>query len=172
MKMPSKTTIFYIILPLSIIGSFVFSIINGYVILNLMYYILIFGVLGAWLLLGARQESRKVDWQKALKNIEPISHKFKVSHSDVTPRVEWGMVRSDMKRYSSSGKVWDVQLKYDKGNAAIVQDRKTGDILGFDLTVGERQSPIKQGMWETNLPPQYTGPSKETVEIKKKSETQ
>ena len=163
-------TLLYVGIPLIVLGSFVWSYIQGYFVLNVVYFLFIFGILVAFNLYGIKHETRKVDWKHALKNIMPVAQAFKVSHG-VQPKVKWGTVRSDMRRYSESGKVWDIQMESDRGNAAVLQDRKTGDILTFDFTIGERQSPVAQGLWETNLPPQYTFPGKSEVTIKKKEET-
>lgn len=163
-------TFAYIGLPLAILGSFLFAYIEGYFLLNVIYFLFISGILVAIALYGIKHETRKVTWTQALKNIMPVAQKFKVSHG-VQPKVKWGTVRNDMRRYSDSGKVWDIQMESQYGNAAVLQDRKTGDIVTFDFTVGERQSPVAQGLWETNLPPMYT-PQTGKIEtlIKKKEE--
>jgi len=144
MKINLKT-IAYIGIPLLVLSSFIFAYIQKYFILNVVYFVFVTGTLVAISLYSIRHETRKVDWKQAMKNIMPVAQAFKVSHG-VQPKVRWGTVRSDMRRYSESGKVWDIQMESDKGNAAILQDRKTGDIVTFDFTVGERQSPVAQGL--------------------------
>ena len=162
MRVPSLTTILYIILPLAILGSFIFAYIQQYFILNLTYFAFIAGILIVWAALGARQETRKISWQQAIKNLEPVTAKFKASHG-VTPKVDFMTVRSDMRRYSDSCKVWDAQMDTANGKVAILQDRRSGEIVALDFTVGSRTSPVAQGRWETNMPPQYVPPKTETL---------
>ena len=155
--------------PLIALSSFVFAYIQGYFVLNVVYFLFVAGVLAAVSLLGVRHETREITWQEALKNIEPVSQKFKVSRG-VQPKVLWGTMRSDMRRYSSSGKVWDIQMEAGQGNAAISQDAKSGRIVGFDFNVGTRSSPIAMGLWESNMPPQFVPPAKSLTKVETKTE--
>lgn len=161
-------TFIYVGIPLLSLSTILFAYIQGYLVLDLIYFLFIAGILVAVNLYGIKHETRKVTWTQALKNITPVTQAFKVAHG-VQPKVKWGTVRSDMRRYSDSGKVWDIQMESPAGNAAVLQDRKTGDIVTFDMTVGERQSPIAMGLWESNLPPMFT-PQKSEVKITKKEE--
>ena len=136
--------------------SFVAAFIQGWVQLQLQYFAIMVGITVLLFALWHKKESRTMDVKQAYERSLPLLNYFKVS-SESGARLQWASRHTDNKRFSTSGKVWDLQFRGNPSKAVVQLDAKSGKVVNLILDTEERQAPIHLG-WGEETTPRYRYP--------------
>ena len=135
-------------------GSFLISFVQGWLGIQLIYFVFLIFALVFFFVVWHKKESKIIDMDKANENAMAMLQKMGMI-SDSGAEMERGFKVSDNKRFSSYGKVWDLEYKGNPSRIAVLVDAKTGKIVGTDFRAPPRESPIQMGWKE----PTYMYPS-------------
>jgi len=137
MKIFSKDSLI-IVLAVAVIGSFIFSYYQGYFQIQMEYFLMIFlGLFGFFFFIFQKSQKR-LDYKAAIKKGKDV-----LENLGIRPRLVRGFSVTDGRRFSKSGKVWDIRAKGSPQETAVLLDRKGGEVIGFDLKADDDNSPIQ-----------------------------
>lgn len=129
------------------LGSFVLAFAQGWFAVQLQYFIILLMIVFGMFVFWHKKESKIIDIEKAYKTCLPELQRFGLASESGAKLLRFFKV-SDNKRFSSYGKVWDLEFKGNPGRSVILVDARTGKIVGGDLHAVPRESPIQTGWKE------------------------
>ena len=123
------------------VGSFIFSFIQGWLAIHFMYFLALLGVItvlfGAW----HTKSKKTVGVDKAYDTALPILQKFKLASDSGASLSKFFRV-PDNKRFSTSGKIWELEFKGNPGSHVVLIDAKTGKVVGGEFYGPQLESPM------------------------------
>jgi hypothetical protein len=124
------------------IVSVVFSWLQGWLGIQLQYLLLLVGIIAILFVIWHRKESKTLSVEEAYNIALPILKKFRAC-GDSGAKLRFASRHTDQKRFSSSGKIWDLEFQTGNPSKAVVQiDAKTGKVVNVVLDTEGRTPPI------------------------------
>lgn len=140
MNLFSKNTLL-ILLAVAVIGSFVFSYMQGYFHVQMEYFLVTFlGLFGFFYFVYHRSQ-KSMDYREAIKRSKDVMENLGTKTS-----IKRGFAVTDGRRFSKSGKVWDMRAEHGPTETAVFLDKKSGDVVAFDTGANDANSPT-QYLW-------------------------
>jgi len=130
-----------ILLGVLVLVSFVFSWIQKWLDIQLQYFLLLIGIIGCLFLLWYKKESKTISIEEAYKVAVSLLNKFRVG-TEQGVKLRWAVRHTDQKRFSSSGKVFDLEFAGSPNKYVVQIDAKTGKVVGLALDVEGREPPF------------------------------
>lgn len=152
-----------VILCVLAIVSAIFAFIQGWLNIQLQYFVLLVAGLAAVGAILRQKETKTIDIDEAYALSIPKLQKLGLA-TPAGAKLVRGFKVSDNKRFSSYGKVWDMEFRSQTRSGVVLVDSKTGKILGIDTDSPTRESPLAAGWKEPIYGPQ------QPIRFKRKTE--
>jgi len=109
--------------------------------IELKYFLILSGILAVLFTVWHKKESKTMSIEEAYRTAVPLLNKFKVG-TEQGVKLRWAVRTTDQKRFSSSGKVFDMEFSGSPNKHVVMVDAKTGNVVGVALDIEGREPPF------------------------------
>jgi len=166
MKLLTKNTLI-IILAVATIGSFIFSFWQGYLQLQIQYFIVITVVIAGFFYFLYWKSTKEVDYKYALKKSQEVL----AGKTSEIPSSK-SFVKIKRKTFLGSNNIWLVLSKGSPTKYGVVIDAPSGKVIGGDVDMQEGESPIKTLLNQIKPPEMTIKPLRHKKKIKYEAQLQ
>jgi hypothetical protein len=124
------------------IASVVLTWFQGWLGVQVQYFLLLIGIMAVLFVFWHRKASKTLTVEEAYNIALPLLRRFRVG-SEAGAKLRFASRHTDQKRFSSSGRLWDLEFQTGNPSKAVVQiDAKTGKVCNLVLDTEGRIPPI------------------------------
>lgn len=123
------------------IGSAALAFVQGWMGIQMQYFLILVMVIVGAFAFWHKKEGKTMDVSEAYKAALPYLREFNFA-SESGAKLNWASRHSDDKRFSSTGKVWDLEFQGSPSKAVVQIDAKTGKVVNLALNTESRQPPF------------------------------
>lgn len=125
------------------IGSYVLAFAQGWWHTQLLYFVILSIATFMGFVIWHRKESKTIDLAKAKEIAENELRRMKIPGiTESGGKVEWMSKYSDNKRFSSYGKIIDIEFSCSPNKVVVQIDAKTGKVLNVAANTQGRDPPF------------------------------
>lgn len=130
-----------------LVGYLILAFFQGWIKLQFIHFIIFFGMVAGFLYFFNRKVSKSISYKEAWEISLPVFKRYGINIGR-EPKMDWISRHSDNRRFSSSGKIWDIRTRNLPKNGVVQLDAKTGEIVNIATNIKREDSPVGLG-WST-----------------------